>query len=204
MQILGNPGVGAACAGGTAAAGVARDPWAANLPEPIPMSEPRMLVPAPRSLGTPVGPNPRHPRQVKSPSSLALICAVTLGKSVRFWGFHYLCGKGFPMGQHREGQQQPFHREARPQKWEVTGKSHPSGRLQSRTQPCSEAITCTYLCPLPEYVGPGLLAREHRMCIPLYRRWPEAPPTPTPHRDLLPTPLQDMLFLPLENIHSHS
>lgn len=40
MEILGNPGVGAASAGGTAAVGVAWDPWAANIrPPPIPVSE---------------------------------------------------------------------------------------------------------------------------------------------------------------------
>lgn len=38
MESLGNPGVGAASAGGTAA--VAWDPWAANIsPRPIPVSE---------------------------------------------------------------------------------------------------------------------------------------------------------------------
>lgn len=64
MEMLRNPGVGAACAGGIAVAGGARDSWASNLPQPIPVSEPPMLVPG--GPGTSVS---GDPSRSQSPSS---------------------------------------------------------------------------------------------------------------------------------------
>lgn len=46
MEILGNPGVGAASAGGTASVGVTWDPWTANIP-PVPSQSPRRPMLAP-------------------------------------------------------------------------------------------------------------------------------------------------------------
>lgn len=70
MEILGNPGVGAASAGGIAAVGVAWDPWAANIRPPHPSFRDArcwlQAVPRPRSPRIPVGPSPCHSDQIRS------------------------------------------------------------------------------------------------------------------------------------------